>query len=132
MLYNKQTSYDENLRVSVAQNVTADDVGKDAGGTPIVLDVGNWKGQALQVNLSVQAAGANTDVVVYAESSDSQTFASGVFIDEVIIINETAAVTAPKKYGPAGFVPKGRYARIRYDWTTGSLTGATAWLSTTH
>jgi hypothetical protein len=132
MLYNKQTSYDENLRVSVAQNVTADDVGKDAGGTPIVLDVGNWKGQALQVNLSVQATGANTDVVVYAETSDSPTFASGVFTDEVLNINEATAVTAPKKYGPAGFVPKGRYARIRYDHTNGSLTGATAWLSTSH
>jgi hypothetical protein len=132
MLFNKQTSYDENLRVSVAQNITADDVGKDAGNNPIVLDVENWRGQALQVNLSIQAAGANTDVVVYAESSDSATFASGVFTDEVLNVNETTAVTAPKKYGPAGFVPKGKYARIRYDHTSGSLTGATAWLSTTH
>lgn len=131
MLYNKQNSYDENLRLSVTQDITADANGKDAGGADIVLDMKNQKGQALMVNMAIAAAAATTDVTVYAESSANNTFATGVFTDEVLNIVETAAVTVPKSYGPAGFVPKGRYVRIRFDWTSGSLTDATTWLSTT-
>lgn len=131
MLYNKQNSYDENLRLSVTQDVTADANGKDAGGVEIVLDMKNQKGQALMVNTAIAAAAATTNVAVYAESSDDNTFSTGVFTDEVLNIVETAAVTVPKSYGPAGFVPKGRYVRVRFDWTSGSLTDATTWLSTT-
>lgn len=131
-MINKITNYAEAQRLSVTQDITADDVGKDASGSPIVLDVENLKNQLAQLNLKIEAAGAGTDVVVYVETSDDATFATGVFTDETLNISETAAITAAKAYATTGFAIKRRYLRVRYDWTSGSLTDATAWVSFTN
>ena len=128
---NKQTNYDLALRTAITQDVTADVNGKDSGGVDIVLNMENWKGQALMVNAQVLSIAATTVCDIYAESSDDITFATGVFSSEVININQTPALTTPKAFGPAGFVPLGKYARIRFDWTSGTLTDVTAWFSTT-
>jgi hypothetical protein len=131
MYINKQTNYDENLRMAVAQTVTGNINGKDAGGADIVLDLENLKGQAVMLNLNIAAANAATVMGVVVDTSDDITFASGVFTDEIHDINETAAVTSPKAYPVRGFTPKGRYARVRFAFTSGQLTTANAWASTT-
>ncbi|MDZ7344345.1 MAG: hypothetical protein ONA90_07505, partial [candidate division KSB1 bacterium] len=117
MMVNKITNYAEGQRLSVSQNVTADDVGRDASGSPIVLDVQNLKSQLAQLNVRIQSAAAGTTVTVYVETSDDATFATGVFTDEVLSINETAAVTSAKAYATTGFAIKRRYLRVSYDHT---------------
>lgn len=131
MYINKQTNYDEALRLAVTQDLSASDVGRDAGGSPIVLDLGNLKGQAVMLNLKIEAAGATTVYDVNVESSDDIAFGSGVYVEEVLKIDETAAVTAAKAYETRGFVPIGQYVRVSFVKTSGTLTDATAWASIT-
>ncbi|MBK7363022.1 MAG: hypothetical protein IPJ01_12060 [Micavibrio sp.] len=131
MLINKQTNFDESLRMAVAQTITANINGKDADGADIVLDLENMKGQAVMLNLSSEGNAATTVVDVFVDTSDDNTFAAGVFTDEILNINETAARTVAKAYPVRGFTPKGRYARVRYGFTSGSLGPVTAWASIT-
>lgn len=131
MLINKQNQYELALRTSITQDVTADANGKDAGGVDIVLDVSNYKNQNLMVNAQIIALAATTVCDIYAESSDDITFATGVFSSKVIAINQTPVLATPKAFGPSGFTVLGKYARIRFDWTSGTLTDVTSWFSTT-
>ena len=126
MYFNKSNSFDDNLRLAVAQSITATDVGKDAGGTPIELDVSNHIGQNVSLSLRY-SADATADVLFTIQQSNDATFATGVLTDECYVHSP----------GPAGqYAPdviavgvKKKYARLRAVHTAGAVSNLTAWIA---
>jgi hypothetical protein len=129
MYISKQSLVDANLVVAASQNVTATDVGKNAGGSAIVLDLDNFKNQALMLNVRANSSAANTDFAIDMEYCNAQNFSSGVIAERAINDASAAARTTAFAFNPVAITPKARYVRIKFNRTNGSYTGLDAWLT---
>lgn len=126
MLINQANERDRNLNLAEEQDFAATDVGKNAGGTPIQLDVSNFKGNELMVNARYKNDLA-ADYLVTIESSDDAFVTTK--LEKSFRLSPGVANTSFQMLEPFGIASSGNKIRLRMVATAGNVTDVDMWVS---
>lgn len=126
MLVNQANERDQALNLSETQDFAATDVGKNAGGTAIQLDVSNFKDQTLMVNARYKNDAAASFALTIESSSDA--FAT-TKLEKSIPLVPGAAHTEFQLLEPFAIAPSNDKIRLRMVRTAGQVTDVDMWVS---
>jgi predicted secreted protein len=126
MLVNQANERDEALNLSEEQDFAATDVGKNAGGTAIQLDVSNFKDQTLMVNARYKNDATADYAITIESSSDAFTTTK---LEKSIPLAPGAAHTEFQLLEPFAIAPSNNKIRLRMVKTAGSVTDVDMWVS---
>lgn len=126
MHINQANERDASLNLAEQQDFTATDVGRNAGGVAIELDVDNFKNNAIMVNARYKND-ATADYLVTIESSDDGFTTTKT--EKSIQLAPGAANTEFQLLEPFAISPSGKNIRLRMVRTAGQVTAVDMWAS---